>query len=362
MNTSREPLRLLSHVVSALLLISFTSLAVFASKDEIKPIESTMAYDLFTRERGVRKVPIDGEKLLRSAIDDATTAAVRAKRDPRTKEEALAAFEAIQLALVRHNFLQPPEEKDWPQTLGIALTPRTFAPEVLQAILSFSDNRRRKEYLDLTKPLYFFDCDMGSQFFLAVGERLGWDLRLVELPQHNFVRWHLSESMNVNWDWVHGQSIDDRTYLATVPMSEDIRYGTLYMRSLDAKEAKAYYLGLIGSEAALPSDGERLLQEAVTVLPNHPLSLNNLAWLYATDPELAKQKSGLAVRYSLAAWSTRPNHGNFADTVACSLAASGNKTLAMKIEEFAIEHPSNPGQRDSFRQNLARITAGELCK
>lgn len=203
---------------------------------------------------------------------------------------------------------------------------------------------------------------MGSQFFLAVGERLGWDIRLVELPRHNFVRWHLSDSTKVNWDWVQGQSIDDDVYLPAVSPSLDIRYGTLYMRSLEPREARAYYLGLIGSETASGSDAERLLSEAVAVLPNHPLTLNNLAWLYATNPELAKSKSGLAVRYSLAAWSTRPNYGNFADTVACSLAANGNKALAIKIEEFAIEHPNNVRQQESFRKNLARITAGELCQ
>lgn len=350
------------YVTCVLLFIGIISPVAFAIDEQIKPIETTMAYELFTIERSVRQVPVDSEKLLRSALDDATKMAANTARYPGTRDQALVALEAIQLALVKHNFLQPPEEKDWPQTLGIALTPRTFSDSELKAILSFPDNAKRKAHLDLTKPFYFVDCDMGSQFFLAVGERLGWDIRLVELPQHNFVRWHLSDSLKVNWDWVHGQSIGDDVYLPQVSPSLDIRYGTLYMRSLEPREARAYYLGLIGSEAASGSDAERLLAEAVAVLPNHPLTLNNLAWLYATNPVLAKSKSDLAVRYSLAAWSTRPNYGNFADTVACSLAANGNKALAIKIEEFAIEHPNNPRQQESFRKNLARITAGELCQ
>jgi len=351
-----------TYAICTLLITGIISPVVLASDEHIRPIEATMAYELFTTERSVRKVPIDSEKLFRSAIDDATTMAVGAERHPRTVDQALKALEAIQLALVRHNFLQPPEEKDWPQTLGIALTPRTFPDDVLKSILAFPDNAKRRVHLDLTKPFFFVDCDMGSQFFLAVGERLGWDIRLVELPQHNFVRWHLSESLKVNWDWVHRQSINDSTYSSLVSPSEDIRSSSLYMRSLQIKEAKAYYLGLIGSEAASGIDAERLLQEAVSVLPNHPLTLNNLAWLYATNLVFAKTKSSLAVRYSLAAWSTRPNHGNFADTVACSLAASGNKSLASKVEEFAIEHPNDLRQRESFRQNLVRINAGELCR
>lgn len=349
-------------MVGVCFLVIVMSPIVFAIEEKIKPIESTMPYELLTLERGVRQVSIDTEKLFRSVIDDATTAAIRAHRHPRTKEEALAVLEAIQVALVKHNFLQPLEEKDWPDTMGIALTPRTFTPDTLKEALSYFRNTRRVKYLDLAKPLYYVDCDIGSQLFMAVGERLGWDIRLVEIPQHDFVRWHLSDSIKVNWDWTRWESTDDNVYLPAIPMPEDPRVRALYLRSLETKEARAYYVGLIGSWATLPKDGERLLQEAVAVLPNHPLTLNNLAWLYATTPEFARDKSSIAVSYSLAAWSMRPNHGNFADTVACSFAANGQKLLAERIEEFAIEHPNNERQRKGFRDNLARIKAGELCK
>lgn len=351
-----------NHMVGILLLAIFMSPTVFAIQEKIKPVESTMAYELLTLERGARQVSMDTEKMFRSVIDDATTIALRTHRNPRTREEALAVLEAIQVALVKHNFLQPPEEKDWPDTIGIALTPRNFTPEALKGVLSYHYNTRRVKYLDLAKPLYYVDCDMGSQLFMAVGERLGWDIRLVELPQHNFVRWHLSESNKVNWDWTRWASSEDGDYLQAISSSEDPRLRALYLRSLEPKEARAYYIGLIGSQAAVPKDGERLLREAVAVLPNHPLTLNNLAWLYATTPEFAKEKSGLAIAYSLAAWSMRPTHGNFADTVACSFAANGQKQLAERIEEFAIAHPNNDNQLRSFRKNLARIMAGELCK
>jgi hypothetical protein len=344
------------------LFIMVMSTTMFAIQEKIGPVEETTAYKLFNIEKEARTVPAEAEKLLRDVLNDATTMAVKKNRHPRTKAEALAVFEAIQLALVKHNFVQPPEERDWPQTIGIAFKPLSLAPEAQEDVLAFSVNRLRKNYLDSGKPLYFVDCDMGSQLFMAIGERLGWDIRLVELPQHNFVRWHLSESVKVNWDWVAGKSIDDSAYFQTLPATEDSRLTALYMRSLEAKEAWAYYLGLIGSEAARPQDGERLLREAVTVLPNHPLTLNNLAWLYATTPEFAKNKSDVAVAYSLAAWSMRPYHGNFADTVACSFAANGKKAIAEKIEEFAIEHPNNERQRQGFRNNLARIRAGQLCQ
>jgi hypothetical protein len=353
--------RWFSCLANACLLTIGTSTAVFATQEEIKPIESTMAYKLLTIESGVREVPTGAENLLRSVINDATDMALKKNRNPRTREEALDVLGAIQLALVRHNFLQPPEEKDWPQTMGIAFKPLTFTTETQEKILNFPDNKSRKDYLDLAKPLYFVDCDMGSQLFMAVGERLGWDIRLVELPRHNFVRWNISTSINVNWDWVYGRSIDDDVYISAIPASEDIRLRAVYMRSLKAEEARAYYLGLIGSEAKRPRDGERLLQEAVTVLPNHPLTLNNFAWLYATTPEFANQKSDLAVAYGLAAWSMRSDYGNFADTAACAFAANGKKQLAEQVEEFAIALPDNAGQREGFKKNLVLIKAGALC-
>jgi len=344
-----------------LLLAATQAQEVSAIQDQINPLESTTAFQLLTLERSVRQLPPDAEDLFRAAIEDATAAALRINRHPKTKDEAKAVLGAIQLALVKHNFLQPPEEKDWPQTLGMAFVPRTFTPEALEIILATGSNHRRAEYIDRDKPMYFVDCDMGSQLFLAVGERLAWDIRLVEVPRHNFVRWHLSEATRVNWDWVSWESEDDTSYRFRIPSQDDPRLRSLYLRSLESREARAYYLGLIGSEALLPADGERLLKEALEVLPNHPLTLNNLAWLYATTPEFSRQHSGLAVSYSLAALSTRPYDGNYADTVACAFAADYQTSLAEKMEEFAMDHATSPSQREGFGANRALIYQGKLC-
>lgn len=342
-----------------LLAIALPSAGV-ALQDEIRPIETTTAYELLTLERSVRQVPTNAEELLRSILIDITNKVLNVHRHPQTREEALAVLEVIQLALVKHNFLQPSEEEDWPQTLGIAFTPRTLTPAALSQVLRHYHNVRRAQYIDLAKPIYFVDCDMGSQIFIAVGELAGWDIRLVEVPNHNFVRWHLSETIKVNWDWTRWESSNDSDYF--VELSDgDHRLRSFYLRSLEPAETKAYYTGLIGSEASLPSDAERLLQEAVKVLPNHPLTLNNLAWLYATTPEFARYKGNLAVSFGLAAWSMRPLYGVFADTVACAFAANGSLLLAERIEEFALEHANSPMQRESFRKNRDQIGKGKLC-
>jgi hypothetical protein len=344
-------------VTPFLLAVSLSPLVLQAQED-VGPIESTTAFKLLALEQSVRQVPSDVEMLFRTALEDATASALQVKRTPETKDEAVAILNAIQVALAKHNFLQPPDEKDWPQTLGISLTKRSFNAAELEKILSYPDNVERAKHVDRAKPFYFVDCDMGSQFFMAVGERLGWDIRLVEVPRHNFVRWHLSESVKVNWDWTRWQSSEDSSYLVT---SEDPRVRALYLRSLDPKEARGYYVGLIGSEAKSPQDAERLFKEAVAVLPHHPLTLNNFAWLYATTPEFASHKSHLAVAYGLAAWSLRPHDGNYADTVACAFAAAGEKALGENVEGFAIAHASSTSQLKGFQSNRELIKAGKLC-
>lgn len=347
--------------VLLLLVIATQQSAVQAADDNVSSIEATTAYKLLSVEREVRDVPASAEALFRLVVADATEAAADTRRHPRSREEALAVLEAIQVALTRHNFLQPSDEKDWPQTMGSALIPLKSGDERIPPALDYYRNERRLPYLDATQPMYFVDCDMGAQFFIAVGERLGWDIRLVEIPKHNFVRWHLSETSFVNWDWTRWGSVDDEDYRGELPPIADPRLRSFYLRSLDPKEARGYYLGLIGSEALEPLDGERLLREAMTALPSHPLTLNNLAWLYATNRVFAGERQRLAVSLGLAAWSTRPLDGNYADTVACALAADGEVQLAEGIELYAMRHASGSAQREAFSSNLARIKEGELC-
>lgn len=349
------------HIVAVLVLSVSFGASVFAGDDALKPVGATMAGALLKTEATVRKVPADAERRLTQLIDDATAAAVAVHRTPSKKEEALAVFAAIQIVMVKSNFLQPPEEKDWPDTMGIALTPRTFSEQALQAILAHPDNAKRQPYLDLNKPLYFVDCDMGSQIFLAIGERLGWDIKLVEIPKHNFVRWHLANGEVINWDWTHGDSRPDAYYGSF--SSGDVRLKHLYLRSLEHSEARSYYTALIATKADKTKnvDAERLFEQAMADLSHHPLVLNNFAWFYATKPEY-QHKGALAVAYSLAAWSLRPNDGNYADTVACSLALAGKKELAKEIETFAMAYANSPSQRDGFEKNKQRIQAGKPCE
>lgn len=352
-----------SRLAGLCLLMIIASAAALAMQAQVKPIESTMAYELLTLEAGVRTLPTDAEKEFQAAVTDATTMALQTNSHPQTRAEALAVFEAIQLALVKHNFLQPAERADWPDTIGIALTP--LKPDAIKQALKYGLNTRRVPFLVPGKEHYYVDCDIGALLIMAVGERLGWDIRLVEVPDHNFVRWHLSDSIKVNWDWTLWASMDDSQYLAGIGSVDDVRLRELYLRSFEPKEARSYYLGLIASKADKdkPLDAERLFQEAVAVLPHHPLTLNNFAWLYATRPEFNKQKlkTDVAVAYSLGAWSMQRNDGNIADTLACALVANGSKVLAAEVEQFASDHASSQAEANKFKAKKVLIAKGDLC-
>lgn len=345
--------------IGILSFVAFATASLFG-QDDIAPVETTGAYKLLTIEADVRGLPPSAQQLFRSVITEATEAAIGAHRQPANRDEALDVFKAIQTALVKHNFLQPLEQKDWPQTLGEAFNPIDRSDEEMKRILASAYNASRVQYFDLSKPFFFVDCDMGSQLFMAVAERLGWDVRLVEVPDHNFVRWHMPSGTTVNWDWTHGQSLSDSYYSSAV--SNDVRLRALYLRSYERAEAKAYFLGLVASKATKREDAERLFMEALKVVPPNPTTLNNVAWLYATRFAKDRDKTDLAVRYGLDAWSTKPNDGNVADTVACAFAANGQKEMAKTVEEFAIRHANSQTQTKSFSENRARIDANEPCQ
>ena len=66
---------------------------------------------------------------------------------------------------------------------------------------------------------------------------------------------------------------------------------------------------------------------------------NNLAWAYSTTPGIAAGKVDLSVSNALAALSVEPRNGNIADTLACAFAATGERGVALAIEDYAISHP-----------------------
>jgi hypothetical protein len=47
---------------------------------------------------------------------------------------------------------------------------------------------------------YYMDCDVLCFVHMAVGEVAGFELKLADVPAHNFVRCHLDDQTYFNWE------------------------------------------------------------------------------------------------------------------------------------------------------------------
>jgi hypothetical protein len=341
--------------------------ATTALAADVRPIEQTLAFEMFALEKQVRaNIPAGAEAAWRGALDVATRAALN--RDPHGKREALAVLKDIQLALERTNMLQPGRQKDWPNTLGEAFTPHDADEEsVRQARADWGNGLADRElgaridHIDWHRPVYLVDCDMGVLLFISVGQRLGWDIRLVAAPEHAYLHWHLPDGEVVNWDWTTRQSIPDRLYrdpnYAGAPERDPKG------RSLSLDFARGYYLAVmsldpINAETLDKAGLNALLEKHLAADPENYEVLNALGWNYATAPNSAQAKT--ALDYALRAWAADPMEPDMADTVACAYDANGRMKDARDTELAALRL-ARKDELDKLRANLASIEAGRLC-
>ena len=156
-------------------------------------IEDTLAWEMLDIEKAHRTIPADASDLLRAALQGAIRALGPNPQQPKTAAEAVAASQKMATALARLNFLQPVRRRDWPDTLGQAFRPVRLKKEESKRLLRFDGNVERARYIERSKPIYYVDCDIAALLLMSAAQALGWDVRLVEMPDHNFIRWHLAD-------------------------------------------------------------------------------------------------------------------------------------------------------------------------
>ncbi len=76
------------------------------------------------------------------------------------------------------------------------------------------------------------DCDGYSFVYLAVGEVMGFPIRMVRAPSHTFVRWHFSDTQYINWETTVRGVKDDDYYIISHKIDPSA-VGISAMRSLD---------------------------------------------------------------------------------------------------------------------------------
>lgn len=76
------------------------------------------------------------------------------------------------------------------------------------------------------------DCDGYSFLYLAVGEVMGFPIKMVRAPAHTFVRWHFTDSHYINWETTVKGVKDDQYYVIAHKIDQST-FGISSMRSLD---------------------------------------------------------------------------------------------------------------------------------
>jgi len=360
----------LEHAITAPVLVALSLYVVSCIAPFCPPVqaetlidsEKTLAVEMFELESQYRELPPEALDLLHTMLNEGVTALGENAAQPKTSEEAVSASKVVSRVLAKHNFFQPTNFDETPDTLGQALTPKELSESEIDAVLTFQANTVRAQEYAPGEPIYFVDCDMASLLILSVFDRLGWDTRLVKAPVHMFLRWHLPNGTTVNWDWTNWDSFEDEIYLvAQKSTAEEQKKQGTYLHSLSENEARGNFIGLIGSNLDDEKVAVSLLEKSIELAPNNPTNLNNLAWIYAIDPDLALEYSEVAIMYAHRAIAADISRAGGVGTLACAYAADGQWEFAVAIEKGLIEK-IRPRRSESYLRNLKRMERKKLCQ
>jgi len=123
-------------------------------------------------------------------------------------------------------------------------------------------------------------------------------------------------------------------------------FASQWIREQPQDSAFAYELATAAITRGDLADAETRFRDLVTRHPNHPLALNNLAWILTTTG-----KPG-AVEFAERAVKRLPNHAGVQDTLAMALAAEGQAARGLELQKKAVAMQPDD---DGLRLNLAKI-------
>ena len=270
--------------------------------------------------------------------------------------------------LADHNVIYPPG--DWIVTLAEGLQPHKLVSDndFNAALLHAHTDRRRARIRDhRSEDFYYMDCDILSFMYMATGEIVQLDLKLVAAPQHNFIRYHLDGSEHINWETTVPMETSDSNYMAHVT-AESIR-DRVYLSSMTARETIGYFYCLRGDRceklqapkfAQAASDYAR----SIEMYPQDGGARNQLAWLYVANPGFWSGPKIDALSLALRALSIEPLNGEVLDTLACAYAEAGDFAKAILFEQEAIKlfvpaDPASAGDVEQFKVRLKAFQSGQ---
>lgn len=229
-------------------------------------------------------------------------------------------------------------------------------------------NSLRDEYILKHKNEYFYiiDCDIGALIYLAIGEVNNLPLKIVEVPNHNFIRWRIDKNTHINWDNNRGQEITDNQYrkggvLCANSIGFDIAEENKkkYLTDISNKDFLDYYYWILGGMAQRNNRFKLAEEYYIKSLNSRPYEsgiMNSLAWMYITVPEF-KNKENYEKAYELSLKSIKfsPDNENYIDTYSCTCAAIGDFQKAIEIELKLEKLRGESSKRIDF------FKAGKTC-
>ncbi len=201
-----------------------------------------------------------------------------------------------------------------------------------------------------------YDCDTGSLLFLSVAQRADLPLELVEVPEHNFVRWS-SGAVSLNWDINDATSYTDARYIDgwyvkrhTEPDSDPTYGGYMVPHTRDHIDGyHDFLLGLYAARAGRRGLEEELLRSSIALRPGVGKSLAGLAWLYASHEDFAAEEyQKKALEYGRAAYDRLPGDEFFQKVYSCALATNG---LFAEAAEFERAHGASEWRLERYADN-----------
>ena len=320
--------------------------------EDYKPRYRTIGHHLLDEERDAGDVTPAMYALLDSLIDEGLAALPPLSQDSTPSQSraiALEAMRAVDCLLLRHGFVYPGHGAV--QLLSDGLEPITFAdPDDLGELRGQSHNVRRRRFIEARGqgPFHVVDCDVAAYLYLAIAEVMGYPIHLVEIPQHNFIRWEIGAGEFVDFETMDGAESSDAYYVASWQI--DIRYvgrGGL-LRSMDLEQTLAYHDVTVAIARSWRGDIPRMIdayRRSIARDDTHALALNDLAWFYAAAQQREWRDGAEALRYALRA-AALTGDGDKLDTLACAYAQNGQFDKAIETEQSAIEAGYTPFNSD----------------
>ena len=192
-----------------------------------------------------------------------------------------------------------------------------------------------------------FDCDTGSFIYLSIAEELDLPLTLVEIPDHNFVRWRLPDGGHLDWD-TNDRKVRRRT---SASMSH----------ALTAPEVLGYFFFLRGVSWQDRGDDARAIADyrrSIELYPRAWQARNNLTWLYLDTDTSTGGRSSQREALRLAREQVKLNEtATTLGTLACALAANGRFNDAVATQHRTLELKRSR----TLKRRLKRFLNEETC-